>query len=768
MRPYWIVLLLVILLAGVTPAQAEIVTIESPDEESPPLIEPEEIPRIEQLQNPFRYLLVEPLSPDDEAVLAIFVTPNDAELVFLNVNDGSTVLVEPFLQTIFPLTNLVWLDETNLVGLGVNIFAFSESDLFVAFLINRETGDVEVFPIGDAIQGLPINLAPDASKALVISNFSLDGNQQTNQLQQLQHLGGQGQFEQINQLLSPFKTRVQIRPERALPSKLRKFAPLLDRLQDGDDEDIEIAPEVTEYAVVDLETLALTPVLTLPENSAIITEPAWTPDGSKLAITRTTFEDVGRGEVTLGSLVTQDTLGSLPPAENPLLQGNAVEVFDLTSGTLQASQLRAADGNGDLFLAAAWSPDGQTLMTQMGRPAQLAGRTYPIYTLQFLESGYLRFYNSSLQEVGAFDAPQTTVPFARVWFVGPDELIINSLVGPSLRIYYHNRATGEVRELSFASGSYSDVIPSSRRVRQVIFVYSSFINPPEVYRIGWDGQALAALTYFNVELQQQVNRVQFHEVRFTLANGAVREGFLVQPADQPFPPQDIPLVIWQEGGPGVPIFNSYAANVENPYNLLPNFGISVLVMPFSGRPGFGPQFYNDLANGNNFGAVDIDEAAQVARQMITLGWTSSGKLGITGCSYGGYFVAQSIARHPDLYAAANPQCGLYDNFTEWQTGFQGLMSYLEGTTPAGNPLEYAQDSPGYIAGNVRNTATLIFHGTDDFLPINIAESYHDALEQTGSPVRMVQFVDEGHGLGNADNQLYAAQEQISWFRQYLR
>jgi len=33
---------------------------------------------------------------------------------------------------------------------------------------------------------------------------------------------------------------------------------------------------------------------------------------------------------------------------------------------------------------------------------------------------------------------------------------------------------------------------------------------------------------------------------------------------------------------------------------------------------------------------------------------------------------------------------------------------------------------------------------------------------------MVRFILEGHGLLMEENQLYAAQEQISWFRRHLK
>jgi dipeptidyl aminopeptidase/acylaminoacyl peptidase len=203
-----------------------------------------------------------------------------------------------------------------------------------------------------------------------------------------------------------------------------------------------------------------------------------------------------------------------------------------------------------------------------------------------------------------------------------------------------------------------------------------------------------------------------------------------------------------------------------PYNLLPNFGMAVLVLVLPGREGYGPQFYNDLANGTNYGQIDVDEGAQVVNQLIQKGWTSHGRVGITGCSYGGYFTTQSISRYPDLYAAANTQCTLLDLFDEWQFGFTGYLSYLEGRVPTTDPAEYVKDSPLYNAGKIR-APTLIFDGTRDFLPYTLSSNLHDQINANGVPADFLLFRNEGHGLSSPNSQYMAGQAQINWFRRYL-
>jgi dipeptidyl aminopeptidase/acylaminoacyl peptidase len=473
----------------------------------------------------------------------------------------------------------------------------------------------------------------------------------------------------------------------------------------------------------------------------------------------------GRPGERLGALAVQDALGNLPPAENPFLQGNVVDIFDMVSGSYRPSALRGAThGEGALFANVEWSGDGRTLVTQLSRPARLTGRQHPIYLQP--ESNFHQIYDARLQLLKMFDRPETNAPFVTLLqAVSSDEVILNAVVGLSSRLYYYNHVSGEFRQLPVPEGSYFQ-FASTHQSRRLVFTLSSFQQPHELFRVNWDGQALAQLTFVNEPIKA-LSRIRADFVTFTLRNGARRSGFLVQPADAPFPPRNVPIVVWQEGGPTAPMSQYWGGSVEAPHNLLPNFGIAVLHVPLPGRLGFGANFLNDLANGRNFGQIDIDEGAEIVGQIIGRGYTSPSKIGVSGCSYGGYFVDQSITRHPKLYAAANSQCALDDLFNEYQYGFTGYISYLEGRTPFTDPGEIVADSPINRASRVR-TPLLSFHGTNDFLPVGITRNFHDQLELNKVPVELLTFAGEGHGLQSPVSQFVAGQAQINWFREYLR
>jgi dipeptidyl aminopeptidase/acylaminoacyl peptidase len=768
-------LLVLVLLAGLTPAQAQqsrannnILTVDATDAPED-LLAPEEVERIARLQRDvFGIAPFSPVSPDDQMVLV----SSEEQIGFLNIQDGTTRAINPEAFGPFaplPLlgfSSFSWLDERTLGALAINFDARTADEAFVKLLINRDTLRLRAEPVRIPENTSIVSIAPNIDSFLIAQLPSENELSEEELLSVHVPIASAGPGSQrLARIAMPSALWRRVERARATPA----FARIQLMQDEGDQESIEATTRSLELQLLSRVSGELRYITTLPEISALVGD-AWTNDSSRLAVSFTSLVETPQDRPIFdGALISEelyrDVTGNLPPSVNPLIQNNNTYVIEVATAATRI--LRSSGPNPPLLGADDWSPDNKTLMVEAIYPARLKGRTHPIYTFQFSERAAYRFYDDTLTMVGSLESNllsggTAAQPVAE--FVSPDEVIFRAVRGTERHPYYFNRVSGELRDLADRAGTYGAIV-STNRSRQLVFVHHSYTEPPEIYRLGWDGKGLARLTWFNEELRLFAGLRQ-EPVSFTLRNGQVRSGVLIQPADAPFPPRNRPIVVWQEGGPGVAMFNSWLTNVENPYALLPGMGISLLVTPLAGRPGYTPAVYNALADNANYGQIDIDEQAEIVRQMIQRGWTSRGKVGITGCSYGGYFTLQSLARHPGLYAAANPQCALVDTITEWTRGYQTLMPYLEGLPPYNNPAEYRRDSPAYNAGAI-DTAVLTFHGTEDFLPIVQNENLHLQLVNRGLPARMVRFLGEGHGLSDAANQLYAAQEQISWFREYL-
>ncbi|HET9907029.1 MAG TPA: prolyl oligopeptidase family serine peptidase [Anaerolineales bacterium] len=506
---------------------------------------------------------------------------------------------------------------------------------------------------------------------------------------------------------------------------------------------------------------------------------AWTPDGSKLAIIHLVLPGDKVDEKWGLEISHQDATGNVPLDQNPFYAGNVVDIFDFQQGVSHLEALNAGeDGDGYYFNKVFWSPDGRRLLAKMLRPSQPKGRSNPVVLLgQFADRANYRVYDADLHWIETLDQPELEAPNSALspvagdaMFVSADEVVIVAAYGLNMHLFYSNLATGEFRRLPTEPGTF-DMAPGGYQVyfthqsRQVLYTQSSFQHPSEIHRLDLDGGAPQLLLKYN-DSAVAANQIRVDEVRFELSEDIVRVGYLLQPAGGTFPPQNIPIVIYHQGGPGGAMTNHWGKSPDDPWNLLPNFGIGLLFMPFSGREGFGPEFYRALADADNFGQIDVAESALAARYLIEHGYSARGQIGIAGCSYGGYVVNQSLIQYPELYAAGNAQCSIVDIAAWWEDN-PLMVDFYQGARPAQKPDEYRWDSPMHNAAQI-NTPLLLFHGVDDnLLPFRLVKQFRTEVESAGVPVRFLAFKSEGHGLSFPSSQLIAAQEQIVWFREYL-
>lgn len=526
--------------------------------------------------------------------------------------------------------------------------------------------------------------------------------------------------------------------------------------------------------VVFLASLNRMEVARLPEGLEIPT-PTWSVDGERMALVTSSIEQRRLYDRTpfspnLSSPVIQDALGRLPPEDNLFRQRNQVRLFDFSQPEPLQFELSAAVSESEFFAEASLSADGELLLVKVFQPALVQGREHPTYL--FPDRAFYRVYDRTgqLQDTIAFDSLSGPLESAGE-FVGSGQgssqrILFWGALGINQHLFLYDLGSNQLNPLPLPSGSVdwnSTVISSDGD--KVVYSFSAVTQPPELFSLSLrQPNQPIPLTTVN-ETVAAMNQVRMDPVSFNTSNG-VRQGFLVQPGAALFPPEPGPLVFWQEGGPGFSMPNQFATEVEIPLNLLPNFGIPVLVVALAGREGYGPELYRAQADGQNFGQVDLLEGREIVGQLVQDGWTTPGQVGISGCSYGGYYAGQIIARFPDLFAAANPQCSLLDTLTEWQLGYSSLLSYLVGQTPMENPDLYVQMSPLFRADQIR-TPTVMFHGSDDFLQIDVARNFHDVVEASGVPITLYQFDGVGHSLYNPDYQRIAAQIQIDFFRQYL-
>jgi dipeptidyl aminopeptidase/acylaminoacyl peptidase len=729
------ILLLIFTFLSITPTHAAIINV---GEDQPPIVIPnvQDVIKIEALRSFATPVPLGDSSPDGRIQLIL----SSGSLRFLDLESGASEVINGGFGSI-PLVAFaaeqtfnqafVWVNNDNVAFLGVNPNN-GVVDLYTINRFNRQRSRTPLLNTQDTLPYLP---SPDGSKVLY----------------------------RVAPTVGAFKTN------RYKEIPLSRFAQMRSNPITGKTEyvrqSIRISAVSEKLAIYDVASRRLTPFYDL-QNTDSDFKFAWSPDSTKLALKLTTYPNVPESQLI--ELAKQDALGRLPQAENPFFTGNRVEIFELSGGNIRQYTVNANGGNGEIFADVLWSPDSGTLLTRMHAPSRLKDRPNPLYLIRYQSSSF-RFYTADGKLQNSYSNPEVDAPvqfdYYNMAFVSNEEIMLNTVRGTDRPVFVYNRASGELKRLSMPQGSveYPAIARSSRKV---VALYSNFVQPYEIFGMGIDSGEFRQYSDVNRNVKAS-NNIKVENVNFTLKNGQQRSGLLILPANAAFPPQNLPMLHWQQGGPNIAMLNRYLSRPEDPYTL-PNFGYGMLVVPLSGREGYGPEFLNALVEGDSYGKLDIDEAAEIMEQAIAQGWTSRGKTGVVGCSYGGYFAAQSTVRHPQTYTAANPQCTPVDEEAEFRQGSTSVLSaYTFGVTPDEKPERYREASPLFGATNVRS-ATVLFHGTDDFLPIAAVEDYHNRLSNNGQAVNMYRFDGDGHGLSIDKYAFVAAQLQLDWFRTFLK
>ncbi len=507
----------------------------------------------------------------------------------------------------------------------------------------------------------------------------------------------------------------------------------------------------------------------------------WSADGSRLAFLTRTIPDwdgdrqrnntpPAEGLPNLGSIHVREALGLVRPEDNPLVTGTALHVFDRASGAV-VKRIDNRDVPQGLLADLDFAPRGGRSVLTIALRSELDGRAHPTYAFP---SGIERrvldaaFNVERTLEGDGFDSLSSDA----AWADG-DTLIVQRPSGVHRAFVSVDAGSGEQTVWWDQPGTAYQAFV---RPFGAAMLFTSVDAPPEL--IAWGDLGVAAtqpspvteptlLTEVNFDASELAAQLRAEPVAWTAADGAALTGVIVHRAADAWPPAEpAPLVVWQAGGPGGQMALDYGGSVEAPYSVLPHFGLPVLIANAAGRTADSRASYDALADGRNFGQVDIDQLKAGVDSLVRSGIADPRRLGITGCSYGGYFTLQSLRRYPDLYAAGNAQCSLTDLTEEFTFGYTPVISYLMGRTPFADIDEFLQDSPFYGSKDI-TAPTLLFHGTDDFLPVPLLNNIHDQLAANGTDVTFLRVAGEGHGFGSPDSQAYAGQLQIEFFRTQL-
>ncbi len=290
----------------------------------------------------------------------------------------------------------------------------------------------------------------------------------------------------------------------------------------------------------------------------------------------------------------------------------------------------------------------------------------------------------------------------------------------------------------------------------------------DVYRLVLDGshaEEPRRLTTLNAPLLRRLDLTEPEEVIFGGArnkNSPVHGWILKPPGFRAG--KRYPLVLYIHGGP----MAQYGYVLFHELHLLAAQGYVVVFTNPRGSSGYGLRFMNCIEN--RWGTHDYDDLMAVVDTMVRKPYVDGKRLGVAGGSYGGFMTTWIIGHTQRFKAAVTQRQAANMLIQVGSSDFGFLRTYRRGSTPWETPLKHLKDSPNYYVDRMQ-TPVLIIHSEQDLrCPIAQGEELFTFLKLQRKPVEMIRFEGESHGLsrgGKPQNRAERLRRIVDWFARYL-
>jgi dipeptidyl aminopeptidase/acylaminoacyl peptidase len=231
-----------------------------------------------------------------------------------------------------------------------------------------------------------------------------------------------------------------------------------------------------------------------------------------------------------------------------------------------------------------------------------------------------------------------------------------------------------------------------------------------------------------------------------------------------YPPAGVagpaPYVIFVHGGPT----GNHPVMLDLEIAYFTSRGLGVAVVNYGGSTGYGRAYRERLRH--QWGVVDVQDCAKVARGLVELGRADAARIAIRGGSAGGWTTVAALV-HSDVFAGGVAHYAITDP-ESWAAETHDFESrYLDGLI---GPLpqarqRYTDRSPLLNAGRASGPC-LMLHGLEDaIVDVGQAERFVAELDRNGKEWALLTFAGEQHGWRREETIVAVLEAELAFYGQ---
>lgn len=295
-----------------------------------------------------------------------------------------------------------------------------------------------------------------------------------------------------------------------------------------------------------------------------------------------------------------------------------------------------------------------------------------------------------------------------------------------------------------------------------VMTFGTPLRPTEV----WSGYGMAVpmrrLSGHNDQLVRSLRLTAPEEITFPSFDGTPIQGWLMRPGGCTSD-RKCPLIVSVHGGP----HGMFGWSFNATFQAYVARGYAVLYLNPRGSSGYGQKFSDGTLN--EWGGGDYrDLMAGVDEALKRNAWIDSGRMGVTGGSYGGFMTNWIVTQTP-RFRAGVAVASVSNLISFYSTSlYQDLIHAEFGGFPWDNFEVLWQWSPLRFVRQVQTPVMFIHGELDNDVHITQAEEMYMALKRRGVETVFVRYPREGHSFREPKHRIDALERTLAWFDRHVK